>query len=156
MLTEAVSTSVEFEAAEGEMEPAPSMSTSENKMAAENIVKNLFDTKNFEPLYETDEEEYEDFSEGDREENPELFLTDEDLDKVFTEMTEAEKKHYLELKEFHLATYFQRGRIIPLSDVIKGVMDAVVPGIPSTTKEQQEELRQRLLHEARTKREMIE
>ena len=28
-------------------------------------------------------EEFEDFSEGDQEENPELFLTDEDLDKVF-------------------------------------------------------------------------
>ena len=68
----------------------------------------------------------------------------------------TEKKHYLELKEFHLATYFQRSRIIPLSDVIRNVMDTALPGIPSSTKEQQEELRQKLLLEARTKREMIE
>ena len=61
-------------------------------MAAEKVVKDLFDTKNFEPVYGTDEEEFEDFSEGDQEENPELFLMDEDLDRVFAEMTEAEKK----------------------------------------------------------------
>ena len=100
MLTEAVSEAVEEQS-------MPSTSEAERKMAAEKIVKDLFETKNFEPVYETDEEEFEDFSEGDQEENPELFLTDEDLDKVFAEMTEAEKKHYLELKEFHLATYFQ-------------------------------------------------
>ena len=144
-----------LEEAAGE-QSVPSTSEEERKMAAEKVVKNLFDTKNFEPVYETDEEEFEDFSEGDQEENPELFLTDEDLDRVFAEMTEAEKKHYLELKEFHLATYFQRGRIIPLSQVIKNIMDTAVPGIPSSTKEQQEELRQKLLLEARTKREMIE
>ena len=57
MLTEAVPTSVEFEAAEKQMEPVPSTSTTEGKMAVENIVKNLFDIKNFEPLYEMDEEE---------------------------------------------------------------------------------------------------
>ena len=149
MLTEAAPKAVE-------RQPVPSTSEEERKMAAEKIVKDLFDTKNFEPVYETDEEEFEDFSKGDQEENPELFLTDEDLDKVFAKMSEAEKKHYLELKEFHLATYFQRGRIVPLSDVIRNVMDTVVPGIPSSTKEQQEELRQKLLQEARTKREMIE
>ena len=71
-------------------------------------------------------------------------------------MTEAEKKHYRQLKEFHLAQYFQRGWIIPLPDVIKGVMDAAIPGIPSTTKEQQEKLREKLLHEARTKQELVE
>ena len=121
-------------------QPVPSTSKEERKMAAEKVVKDLFDTKNFEPVYETDEEEFEDFSEGDQEENPELFLADEDLDRVFAEMTEAEKKHYLELKEFHLASYFQRGRIVPLSQVIRNIMDTAVPGIPSSTKEQQEEL----------------
>ena len=152
--TEAASEAVLKEAAG--KQSVPSTSEEERKMAAEKVVKNLFDTKNFEPVYETDEEEFEDFSEGDQEENPELFLTDEDLDKIFAEMTEAEKRHYLELKEFHLATYFQRGRIIPLNQVIKNIMDTAVPGIPSSTKEQQEELRQKLLLEARTKREMIE
>ena len=83
--TEAVSKAVLKEAA-GE-QSVPSTSEEERKMAAEKVVKNLFDTKNFEPVYETDEEEFEDFSEGDQEENPELFLTDEDLDRVFAEMT---------------------------------------------------------------------
>ena len=110
MSTEAVTEAVE------RMESAPSTSASGSEAAK--IVNDLFDTTNFEPIYGTDEEEYEDFSEGDREENPELFLTDEDLDKIFAEMSETEKRHYLELKEFHLATYFQRGRIITLSVVI--------------------------------------
>ena len=35
-------------------------------------------------------------------------------------------------------------------------MDAAIPGIPSTTKEQQEKLREKLLHEARTKQELVE
>ena len=107
-------------------DPAPSTSTA--KMMADEIVKNLFDTKNFEPIYASDEEEFEDFTEDDKADKPELFLTDEDLDRIFVTMTEADKKHYLQLKEFHLAQYFQRGRIIPLSDVIKGVMDSIESG----------------------------
>ena len=139
-----------------EGEPAPSTSTTTERMTAEEIVKYLFDPKNFEPIYASDEEEFEDFTEEDQTDKPELFLSDEDLDKVFAEMTEAKKKHYLELKEFYLVQYFQRGQIIPLSDVIKGVMDAAIPGIPTTTKDQQEKLREKLLQEARTRQEMVE
>ena len=80
----------EAEAVEREViaeDPVPSTSTA--KMTAEEIVKNLFDTKNFEPIYASDEEEFEDFTEDDKADKPELFLTDEDLDQIFVTMTEA-------------------------------------------------------------------
>ena len=69
----------EAEAVEREVvaeDPVPSTSTA--KMTVEEIVKNLFDTKNFEPIYASDEEEFEDFTEDDKADKPELFLTDED------------------------------------------------------------------------------
>ena len=61
----------EAEAVEREViaeDPAPSTSTT--KMTADEIVKNLFDTKNFEPIYASDEEEFEDFTEDDKADKP--------------------------------------------------------------------------------------
>ena len=72
-------------------------------------------------------------------------------------MTEAEKKHYLQLKEFHLAQYFQRGRIIPLPR-----SDKRSHGCGDTwhTHNHQENNKKnymrKLLHEARTKQELVE
>ena len=119
-------------------------------------VKDVFDLKTFEPLLKSDEEYFEDFGEEDKEECPELFMTDEELEKVFQDMTDTEKKQYLALKDFHLKEYMQKGRITPLSEIVQAVMKESKPNIPTTSTEQQAALRDRLLHEARKMAELRE
>ena len=120
------------------------------------VVKDVFDLQTFEPLLKEGEEYYNDFGEVDREKNPELFMTDEEVDKIFKNMTESEKKQFLALKDFHLKDYLKQGRITPLSELIQAIMKENKPNIPSSSKEQQEALRNRLLQEARKMSELRE
>ena len=61
-------------------------------------VKELLDMKNFPHWLDMDEEDYDDFDEKDREENPEYFLTDEQVEEIFKEMSDKEKKNFIELR----------------------------------------------------------
>ena len=63
-----------------------------------------------------------DFTEQDREEYPELFLTDKEVDEIFNKMSESEKKRFLAMKDFHLKEYLKEGRITPLSELIQVIM----------------------------------
>ena len=119
-------------------------------------VKDVFDLKNIRAIAKEGEEYFEDFDEKDREEYPELFLSDEELDEIFKKMTESEKKQYLALKDFHLKEYMKAGRITPLSELVQAIMKENKPNIPSSSKEQQEALRDRLLQEARKMSELRE
>ena len=131
--------------------PTPSSSGETSKP-----VKELFDMKNFPHWLDTDEEDYDDFDEKDKEENPEYFLTDEQVEEVFKQMTDKEKKNFIELREYHEADYRQKGEIRPLSEYIKQIVKWLKPGIPSELQEIQEMLREKLLAKARTKSEMRE
>ena len=53
-------------------------------------VKELFDLKNFPHILDSDEEDFEDFEEVDREKDPEYFLTDEQVNQAFKEMSDTE------------------------------------------------------------------
>ena len=67
----------------------------------------------------SDEEDFEDFEEADREKDPEYFLTDEQVNQAFKEMSDTERQYFLELKQFHQVDYLQRGQIRPLSEYIR-------------------------------------
>ena len=120
------------------------------------VVKDVFDLKTFEPVLKEGEEYFDDFTEQDREKNPELFLTDEEVDEIFNKMTESEKKQFLAMKDFHLKEYLKEGRITPLSELVQAIMKESKPNIPSTSHEEQEALREKLLHEARRMSELRE
>ena len=83
-------------------------------------VKELFDLKNYPHILDLDEEDFEDFEEADWEKDPEYFLTDEQVDQAFKEMSDTERQYFLKLKQFHQADYLQRGQIRPLSEYIRG------------------------------------
>ena len=83
---------------EKEIEPSTSKEVSQP-------VKEIFDMKNFLHWPDMDEEDYDNFDEKDREENPEYFLTDEQIEEVFKEMSDTKKKHFIELREYHEADY---------------------------------------------------
>ena len=99
---------------------------------------------------------FEDFDEADWEKDPEYFLTDEQVDEAFREMSEMERQYFLELKQFHQVDYLQRGQIRPLSEYIRELMKWLKPGIPTQTQEIQQLLRDKLLAKARTKSELRE
>ena len=131
--------------------PTPSSSEETSKP-----VKELFDMKNFPHWLDTDEEDYDDFDERDKEENPEYFLTDEQVEEIFKEMSDKEKKNFIELREYHEADYRQKGEIQPLSEYLKQIVKWLKPGIPTESQEIQAALREKLLAKARTKSELRE
>ena len=119
-------------------------------------VKELFDMKNFPHWLDTDEEDYDDFDEKDREENLEYFLMDEQVEEIFKEMSDKEKKNFIELREYHEADYRQKGEIRPLSEYIKQIVKWLKPRIPTESQEIQMALREKLLAKAREKSELRE
>ena len=130
--------------------------TEEEPEVSQRTVRNVFDLETFEPILKEGEEYFDDFTEQDREKKPELFLTDKEIDQIFKEMSESDKKHFLALKDFHLREYIKEGRITPLSELIQAIMKENKPNIPSTSREEQEALRNRLLQEARKMTELRE
>ena len=119
-------------------------------------VKELFDMKNFPHWLDMDEDDYDDFNENDRKENPEYFLTDEQVEEIFKEMSDKEKKNFFELREYHEADYRQKGEIRPLSEYIKQIVKWLKPGIPTESQEIHTMLREKLLAKARMKSELRE
>ena len=149
----------EVDSEEEEFEDLDAISVEMEEEEAESVkpvVKDVFHLKIFEPVLKEGEEYFDDFTEEDRKEYPELFLTDEEVDEIFNKMTESEKKHFLAMKDFHLKEYLKEGRITPLSELVQAIMKESKPNIPSTSHEEQEALRNRLLQEARKMSELHE
>ena len=86
-------------------------------------------------------------------EHPELGFTDAQVEAEVEKLDPEDKKFYEEYRDFLDAYYRQHGRIIEMPDLIKLIMTRRFPEIPSTTKKEQDELREKLLIETR-KREM--
>ena len=87
------------------------------------------------------------------EQHPELGFTDEQVEAEVAKLDPEDKKFYEEYREFLDTYYRQHGKIIEMLDLIKLIMTGRYPEIPSTTKKEQDELRDKLLIETR-KREM--
>ena len=87
------------------------------------------------------------------EQHPELGFTDEQVEAEVAKLDPEDKKFYKEYHEFLDTYYCQHGKIIEMPDLIKLIMTDRYPEIPSTTRKEQDELRDKLLIETR-KREM--
>ena len=97
--------------------------------------------------------DFDDYDSEYEEKHPELGFTDEQVETEVAKLDPEDKKFY---KEYHgfLDTYYrQHGKIIEMPDLIKLIMMGRYPEIPSTTRKEQDELRDKLLIETR-KREM--
>ena len=101
------------------------------------------------------QEDFEDFTEADLQQNPELGYTDEQVEAEVEKMTEEERSLYSQIKDFMDTFYRQHGYIIPLGDIVRLYMTGRYPEIPTSTAEEQEQLREELLREVR-KREAVE
>ena len=96
--------------------------------------------------------DFDDYTEEDLQQDPELGLTDEEVAAEVAKLSEEDKKFYEQIKTFTDSFYRQYGYIIPITDLIQVTMMKRFPGIPTQTAEQQEELRQELLQEVRKRK----
>ena len=91
--------------------------------------------------------DFDDYTEEDLQQDPELGLTDEEVATEVAKLTEEDKKLYEQIRTFIDSFYRQHGYIIPITDLIQVTMAKRFPGFPTQTVEQQEQLRQELLQE---------
>ena len=112
-----------------------------------------FDPSTYQHVLPEGAHDYDDYDIEYEEEHPELGFTDEQVEREVAKLDHEGKKFYKEYRDFLDAYYRQHGRIIEMPDLIKLIMMRRFPEIPSTTKKEQDELREKLLIETR-KREM--
>ena len=112
-----------------------------------------FDPSTYQHILPEGAHDFDDYDSDYAEQHPELGFTDEQVEAEVAKLDPEDKKLYEEYHEFFDTYYRQHGKIIEMLDLIKLIMTGRYPEIPSTTKKEQDELREKLLIETR-KREM--
>ena len=112
-----------------------------------------FDPSTYQHVLPEGAHDYDDYDSEYEREHPELGFTDAQVEEEVVKLDPTDKKFYEEYRDFLDAYYRQHGRIIEMPDLIKLIMTGQYPEIPSTTRKEQDELREKILIETR-KREM--
>ena len=112
-----------------------------------------FNPSTYEHVLPEGAHDFDNYDSDYEEQHPELGFTDEQVEAEVAKLDPEDKKFYEEYREFLDTYYRQHGKIIEMPDLIKLIMTGQYPEIPSTTKKEQDELRDKLLIETR-KREM--
>ena len=112
-----------------------------------------FNPSTYEHVLPEGAHDFHDYDSEYEEKHPELGFTDEQVEAEVAKLDPEDKKFYEEYRGFLDAYYRQHGKIIEMPDLIKLIMTGRYPEIPSTTRKEQEELREKLMVETR-KREM--
>ena len=112
-----------------------------------------FNPSTYEHVLPEGAHDFDDYDSEYEEKHPELGFTDEQVEAEVAKLDPEDKKFYQEYRRFLDTYYCQHGKIIEMPDLIKLIMTGRYPEIPSTTRKEQDELRDKLLIETR-KREM--
>ena len=112
-----------------------------------------FDPSTYQHVLPEGAHDFDDYDSDYAEQHPELGFTDEQVEVEVAKLDPDDKKLYEEYREFLDTYYRQHGKIIEMPDLIKLIMTGQYPEIPSTTRKDQDELREKLMIQAR-KREM--
>ena len=112
-----------------------------------------FNPSTYEHVLPEGAHDFDDYDSDYEEQHPELGFTDEQVEAEVAKLEPEDKKFYEEYHEFLDTYYRQHGKIIEMPDLIKLIMTGRYPEIPSTTRKEQDELREKLMIETR-KREM--
>ena len=112
-----------------------------------------FNPSTYEHVLPEGAHDFDDYDSDYEKQHPELGFTDEQVEAEVAKLEPEDKKFYEEYRDFLDAYYHQHGRIIEMPDLIKLIMTSRYPEIPSTTRKEQDELREKLMIETR-KREM--
>ena len=112
-----------------------------------------FNPSTYEHVLPEGAHDFDDYDSDYAEQHPKLGFTDEQVEAEVAKLDPDDKKLYEEYREFLDTYYRQHGKIIEMPDLIKLIMTGRYPEIPSTTKKEQDELREKLMIQSR-KREM--
>ena len=118
-------------------------------MAEEELQVGDFNPDTYEHVLPEGAHDFDDYDTDYEEENPELGYTDQQVQEIVEKMGKEERSLYEQCKSFLDTYYRQHGRIIEMRDLIKLIMTRRFPEIPFTTKKEQDELREKLMIEAR-------
>ena len=118
-------------------------------MAEEELQVGDFNPDTYEHVLPEGAHDFDDYDTDYEEENPELGYTDQQVQEIMEKMGKEERSLYEQCKSFLDTYYHQHGRIIEMRDLIKLIMTRRFPEIPSTTKKEQDELREKLMIETR-------
>ena len=108
-----------------------------------------FNPSTYEHVLPEGAHDFDDYDSEYEEQHPELGFTDKQVKAEVTKLDPEDKKFYEEYRGFLDTYYRQHGKIIEMPDIIKLIMMGRYPEIPSTTKKEQDELRDKLMIEAR-------
>ena len=90
------------------------------------------------------EEDYDDYTEKDIEDFPELDFTEEQLLEAVSKLDKKEYKQYVDLRDQYLQQYRVTGRIKTFSNLVRESLEARFPGIPRSDAKVVLELRDQL------------
>ena len=79
------------------------------------------------------EEDYDDYTEQDLLEHPELAYTDKQVQQEEQKLSAQEKQVFQELQVHHLLQYRTQGYMTPMMDVVKQAVHERYPGLPGST-----------------------
>ena len=114
-----------------------------------------FNPSTYEHVLPEGAHDFNDYDSEYEEQHPELGFTDEQVEAEVAKLDPEDKKFYEEYREFLDTYYCQHGKIIEMPDLIKLIMTGRYPEIPSTTRKEQDKMREKLMIETR-KREMFQ
>ena len=114
-----------------------------------------FNPSTYEHVLPEGAHDFNDYDSEYEEQHPELGFTDEQVEAEVAKLDPEDKKFYEEYREFLDTYYRQHGKIIEMPDIIKLIMMGQYPEIPSTTRKEQDELREKLMIQARKIRRIV-
>ena len=120
---------------------------------SEDLTVGDFDPTTYQHVLPEGAHDFEDYDSDYEEQHPELGFTDEQVEAEVAKLDPKDRKFYEEYREFLDTYYRQHGKIIEMPDLIKLIMTGRCQEILSTTRKEQDEIRQKLMMETR-KREM--
>ena len=104
-----------------------------------------FNPSTYEHVLPEGAHDFNDYDSHYEEQHPELGFTAEQVEAEVAKLDPDDKKLYEEYRDFLNTYYRQHGKIIEMPDLIKLIMTGQYPEIPSTTRKEQEDLREKLM-----------
>ena len=108
------------------------MTSTSKEIKSVEMTEGQFSEEHFTPILSSDEEDYDDYTEKDVEEFPELDYTDEQLREVVSKLSQPDYEQYVQLREQCLMCYQVTGRIQTFSDLVRSSLKERYPGIPGS------------------------
>ena len=128
------------------------MASSSKEAESAEVSEGQFSEEHFTPVLSSDEEDYDDYTDKDVEEFPELDYTEEQLEEAVSKLSKPDYEQYVQLRTQYLQQYRVTGRIQTVSDLVRNTLEDRFPGIPRSDARAVLELRSQLEFEFKQKK----